>query len=489
MPETATPLLYLPACRVARHLGLARMEEWGRARTRLDDPADAEALHDFRVALRRLRSVIRAFRSVCEDLVPRRLRRRLRRLADATGAGRDLEVQRAWLLDRLTKLAPRQRSHARWMAAGLEARATVANQRLRQQVAKRYAPLHEDLWATLASQASAEVADEAGASISAGAVVGKALAEWTGDLEYRLGTIHAITDDPQAHAARILVKRLRYLLEPFRSELAGAPAAIDRLKQLQDLLGDLHDLHRIASELRVVFRDAAVHRADDTYHEALPWGAAVTEPPEPKLPGVTGGLTALARILRAEGEALFALLKDEWLDGGAAGALCADLRAFGVVAQGLRAPGVEIERKFLLSALPPHVADFPSEEIEQGWLPGQELVERLRHVRSGEGEAWYRTVKSGQAIRRIEIEEATSQELFEALWPLTEGCRVRKRRYRIPNGMSGWEVDQFLDRELVLAEVEVPAADTAIELPAWLTECLVREVTSEPAYVNRTLAR
>jgi CYTH domain-containing protein len=52
-----------------------------------------------------------------------------------------------------------------------------------------------------------------------------------------------------------------------------------------------------------------------------------------------------------------------------------------------------------------------------------------------------------------------------------------------------WEIDEFLDRELVLAEIELPAVDSPVELPAWLREHVVREVTAEPDYVNRALAR
>jgi len=480
-------LLYLPARQAARQLALPLLEEWGRTRARLDDSADAEALHDFRVALRRLRSLVRAFRPACPDLVPRGLRRRLRRLADATGASRDLQVQRAWLLGRLPKLTARQRAEARWMAARLEGRETAVNERLRRRVEKSFGPLHERLWAALASDHPAE--DKGAAGPAAVAVVGKALAEWTGSLGYRLGTIHTISNDAEAHATRILVKRVRYLLEPFQTDLAGAAAAVGRLKQLQDLLGDLHDLHRIASELRAAFRDAAVSHADRVCRDLLPWGEAEGEPGLPKVPGATGGLAALARVLRAEGEALFAQLKSEWLDGVGGGELCAALRVLGDLVADRRAPGIEIERKFLLSGLPPHAETFPSQEIEQGWLPGKELVERLRHVRAAEGDAWYRTVKSGEGIQRIELEEATTRELFDALWPLTEGCRVGKRRYLVPEGTAMWEVDQFLDRGLALAEIELPDRDARVEIPGWLAEYLVREVTAEPEYVNRALAR
>jgi CYTH domain-containing protein len=52
-----------------------------------------------------------------------------------------------------------------------------------------------------------------------------------------------------------------------------------------------------------------------------------------------------------------------------------------------------------------------------------------------------------------------------------------------------WEIDRFVDRDLVLAEVELPAADTPITFPAWLEPHIVREVTGEAGYVNVNLAK
>ena len=92
-------------------------------------------------------------------------------------------------------------------------------------------------------------------------------------------------------------------------------------------------------------------------------------------------------------------------------------------------------------------------------------------------------------IRRIELEDETTREVFEAMWPLTEGRRVAKRRYRIPDGDLLWEIDEFTDRDLVLAEVELQSADGKVEPPAWLAPLLVGEVTDDPAYTNFSLAR
>ncbi|HEX2091645.1 MAG TPA: hypothetical protein VHG28_04550 [Longimicrobiaceae bacterium] len=148
----------------------------------------------------------------------------------------------------------------------------------------------------------------------------------------------------------------------------------------------------------------------------------------------------------------------------------------------------EIERKYLLRGLP-RLDGVEPEEIDQGWIPGERLVERVRRVRSGREERWYRTVKLGKGVRRVEVEEETPAALARALWRLTRGRRVRKLRYRVPDGGLVWEVDRFRGRRLVLAEVELPSEDTPVVFPEWLRPYVVREVTGEPEYLNQNLAR
>jgi CYTH domain-containing protein len=150
---------------------------------------------------------------------------------------------------------------------------------------------------------------------------------------------------------------------------------------------------------------------------------------------------------------------------------------------------VEIERKYLLSGLPERVKGRPCQEIDQGYLPGARLHERLRRVREGDAEWYVRTVKMGAGVRRAQLEEEADPDLFRSLWPLTEGRRLTKRRYRVSDGGLVWEIDEFTDRELVLAEVELPAPEVVPELPEWLATYVVREVTEEPEYLNVNLAR
>src|ERR1700738_2882074 len=103
---------------VAMHL----LDDVVKRRDRLDDPSDADALHDFRVALRRVRGWLRAFRPHLDDWVRRRTRRRLSRIADASNAGRDTEVQLSWLHDQRHHLSVKQREGLEWLVARLETR-------------------------------------------------------------------------------------------------------------------------------------------------------------------------------------------------------------------------------------------------------------------------------------------------------------------------------------------------------------------------------
>ena len=150
----------------------------------------------------------------------------------------------------------------------------------------------------------------------------------------------------------------------------------------------------------------------------------------------------------------------------------------------------EIERKYLLRALPARMHDAQSLEIDQGYLPGTRINERIRRARSSDGVRYYRTIKTGKGIDRLEIEEETTEVFFTTVWPLTRGARIHKRRFVVPEGNVTWEIDEFLDRDgLWLAEVELERIDQVVDLPQWLRDAVDREVTDEVEYTNHALAR
>ena len=98
-PFEAGELLDEPAVVAIRRIALVQTERVRAAwlslavadpKDRDPDGAAAEALHEFRVALRSLRSWLRAHDDALQ--VPKKVRRRLRSAAWATNASRDAEV-------------------------------------------------------------------------------------------------------------------------------------------------------------------------------------------------------------------------------------------------------------------------------------------------------------------------------------------------------------------------------------------------------------
>jgi CYTH domain-containing protein len=205
------------------------------------------------------------------------------------------------------------------------------------------------------------------------------------------------------------------------------------------------------------------------------------------------GIAAIGERLRERANAAFTKFSAEWL-----GDRSADFfREVDAVAErilaGARA-GVEIERKYLLRFLPDEARDGRRLDIAQGYVPGARLHERVRKVsiRHGTGrveERFYRTVKLGEGVARTEIEEETTAQIFEAMWPLTKGHRLRKRRFRVDVDGRTWELDEFKNRDLVLAEIELESEDEKVTFPEWLQPAIQREVTTEAAFQNINLAR
>jgi len=146
----------------------------------------------------------------------------------------------------------------------------------------------------------------------------------------------------------------------------------------------------------------------------------------------------------------------------------------------------EIERKFLTHKLPQDVHRYALKKIIQGYLAitedGTEI--RLRKI----GNAYFQTVKSGQGLKRQEVETELTDFQFSLLWSLTEGKRVEKRRYDIP--FEDWiiELDIYEGalEGLVTAEVEFNSQEDAESFtpPEWMGQ----EVTQDERYKNKNLA-
>ena len=154
---------------------------------------------------------------------------------------------------------------------------------------------------------------------------------------------------------------------------------------------------------------------------------------------------------------------------------------------------LEIERKYLLRSMPELPGDAESVHIEQGYLPlDHDPPGRLRRTRRRDGTLVHHlTLKRGEGLVREEIERELDPESFARFWPATSGRRLVKRRWIIPvsdHPSLRWEIDEFLDRTLVLLEIELPDPAFAVDVPPFLARCIDREVTDDPAYRNAALA-
>ncbi len=459
----AHELLRLPAEEAARWIAQSRLEATRAAAERLLGEGDERSLHEFRVALRRLRAALASWRRELGAAARARLRAKLRALQRESGPGRDAEVALEWLAGLRT---PRGARASVPGALRDELRLRLARTRaLVPRLAKRFQ--HLDAWiAPRLKRVCVEY--ELGAPTTGGCATRAAahLRSAARRLDRRLALVVSVSDASALHRARIAGKRLRYLVETFSAAAPELAALEQRLVHLQRVLGELQDAHVLARELEHF--------------------ASADEPARGRRSARSGA--ALGARLDQRQAALWA--EFEQGDLGAQRLELAQLAERAAAAlETLAGTGLEIERRFLLSGMPNLPEGAEVLEIEQGWLPGERLRERLRRVRGPQGTQHVRSLKAGAGLVRFEVEESISSELWDGLWPWTEALRIHKRRYRVRCGAHTFEIDQFEGRELVLAEVELAHASESCELPDWLQARVVAEVTGLAQYTNYALAR
>lgn len=309
------PLLHRAPEEGARLLALSFLDQAAAAFPRLSDPADTEALHDFRVALRRLRSCLRSYAPLLEKSLPKKLRRRLRALAQATGPGRDTEVQIEWLRPRGQHLAPHHRAGLVWLLARLDERMRAAYADINEMLEDKFPGVEKDLRHRLSVYRTEVHLDARAERPRFASVTADILRGQTAELEMHLARVGDADDEEEAHEARISAKRLRYLLEPLADELPAAAPLVKRLKSLQELLGELHDAHVLETELRQGVGIGAAERAAKLFEVSLSEVLDEKVLRAERRRSVEPGLIALARLNRGRRDRLFQKLEKGWLNG------------------------------------------------------------------------------------------------------------------------------------------------------------------------------
>jgi CHAD domain-containing protein len=206
---------------------------------------DIEFLHEYRVAIRRARSILRTISGVLPPDDTRALAGELGWLAQLTGLPRDLDVHLAELRSANGDLAPLSQYLAdRREAAQDELVAAMDSERYHRLV---------DSWAAL-ERADVVTADAPDADRPAGEEADALIARAYRRVIRRGRAIEASTPPEALHDLRKRAKELRYLLECFQTLYPerDRTSVIKELKALQDNLGEFQDCQVQAEAVHVM---------------------------------------------------------------------------------------------------------------------------------------------------------------------------------------------------------------------------------------------
>jgi len=203
---------------------------------------EVEELHDFRVAMRRSRSLLRAFRRVLGRALEHHFSGEFRWLAQATSRLRDIDVLAAALGEPGADYVDVAAEDRAAIVALLERERAREAQRLARVLAsKRYGRLRRDWPTALATLIQHPARDAPRIEACASHVIGKALERVRRDVaivetDYTAAALHEL---------RKQCKRLRYLIEPFaglypHNRVESTQA---QLKRLQTMMGEICDRH------------------------------------------------------------------------------------------------------------------------------------------------------------------------------------------------------------------------------------------------------
>ena len=210
------------------------LHECDRASTALD----VDAVHDLRVALRRCRSIADGLMMIDPSPSWREMKRAGRRLFRGLGALRDAQVMSEWV----RQLAPEDDSEGK-LLLGLLAKEESQHKLLAEEALRNFDTKQWRKW-------SRELSARAG-KIEVGSLVFKQLAleRWT-----QARDLHrqAVRNRSQVafHRLRIGIKRFRYIVENFLPQQHQMWSS--DLKELQDALGEVHDLDVLRAMARSV---------------------------------------------------------------------------------------------------------------------------------------------------------------------------------------------------------------------------------------------
>jgi CHAD domain-containing protein len=235
-----------------RHLALKQLDRFMSLEPKVLRGDDPDAIHDIRVASRRLQQVLDL---ICPPPPPReirKLRRRIRRTRRALSVVRNCDV----LLDLVDSVLGRKRTPYReaWESVGhyLRHQRTASFERALKKMSKaNLAIFYVHLKGYLTANGTAFHAFrhpheiELPTELHPGLFyerVGQSLDRVWQAFESQIDHSHLDPRGPVLHGVRVAAKRVRYLIEVIHAfDVAGSSETLAWLRKLQQHLGDWHD--------------------------------------------------------------------------------------------------------------------------------------------------------------------------------------------------------------------------------------------------------
>jgi CHAD domain-containing protein len=263
-------ILHEPVELATRQVSTSLLETSTKTSHRLRNAEDEEALHDFRVSIRRLTTFLVAYRQHIGKRFVQKIRGRLAKLIKSTNAGRDQEVHLQWLRRRVEsgRIPALQRKGLAMVLAELSDHPDEPTNVPVDRVLRRFASTRDRLYERFERPLRVVQLDENDQMLDFASATGEILSEQAMTLRRRLKAVETVDHIEAAHKARLAAKRLRYLIEPIRSVVVGGRDAINRLKTLQDLLGDMRDLQNLESKIVLMIDDSVQVMADELVRTA-----------------------------------------------------------------------------------------------------------------------------------------------------------------------------------------------------------------------------
>jgi CHAD domain-containing protein len=219
---------------------------------------DSEFLHDFRVAVRRTRSCLGQLDGVFGEAATRRFRDEFKWLGGISGPTRDLDVYLLKMPEYVLEVPESLRAHLAPLERYLRERHGAEQRKVARALgSKRYRALVADWEAFLEAPAEQGPDAPANAARPIVEVASERIRRAYRKVRRHGREIDAATPRPRIHRLRIDCKKLRYLLEFFRSLYDGEAVAnlVRVLKQLQDVLGDFNDVANQQGDLCAMARE------------------------------------------------------------------------------------------------------------------------------------------------------------------------------------------------------------------------------------------